>query len=138
MSECPFCKIVAGQAPCWRVYEDNRVLAFLDIAPVTDGHTLIIPKAHYVNIYDIPEELIAHIAVVSKRLAQLYRHALGAEAMNFLHSAGRAAHQEVFHYHLHLIPRQPADGLHLGYRPRSGRRDFATVLELIQAASNGI
>jgi histidine triad (HIT) family protein len=115
------------------VYEDDQATAFLDINPISDGHTLVIPKPHFVNVYDIPPDLLCHITSVAQRLIIQYRKALNVEAVNMLHSAGRAARQDVFHYHLHIIPRRADDGLHLGYRPRSGSRDFVATLARIKA-----
>jgi histidine triad (HIT) family protein len=135
MTDCIFCRIVTGQAPAWRVYEDESVLALLDINPIIDGHTLVIPKSHYVNILDIPPDLLEKVTVAAQRLARQYRQALNMEAANFLHSAGRAARQDVFHFHLHIIPRYEGDGLHLGYRPRTANRDsFDRILARIKAA----
>jgi len=110
-SKCIFCEIVADRAASYTVYEDEHVRAFLDIHPVSSGHTLIVPKEHYENIYDIPEQELEHIAAAAKRLALLYRSRLGAEAANLLQSSGRTAQQEVFHFHMHLIPRYAGDGV---------------------------
>ncbi len=108
--DCIFCKIVKGEVPCNKVYEDDEVFAFLDINPVSAGHTLVIPKEHYENIYDIPEEVLGKIAIVAKRLALVYRDKLGIENVNILNSNGSAAQQDVFHYHMHIIPRRKGDG----------------------------
>lgn len=138
MTNCVFCRIVAGTAPSWKVYEDDAVVAFLDTNPIADGHTLVIPRAHYVNIYDIPEDLLARVARVAHKLALAYRAALKAEAVNMLHSAGRAARQEVPHFHLHIIPRHEDDGLHLGYRPRAGpTEDFDALVARIRKSLGG-
>jgi histidine triad (HIT) family protein len=120
MTDCIFCRIAAGTAPARKVCEDDFVLAFLDINPISVGHTLVIPKQHYVNVFDLPGELLAKVMLTAKRLAVHYRTAIGARSVNLLHSAGRAARQDVFHFHLHIIPRHEDDGLHLGYRPRAG------------------
>jgi len=118
--DCVFCRIVAGNAPARRVYENESVLAFLDINPISVGHTLVIPKPHFVNVYDLPDEQFARIVAVTRKLVLHYRTAIGAQSVNLLHSAGRPARQDVFHFHLHIIPRYENDGLHLGYRPRAG------------------
>ena len=107
--KCIFCEIVAGRAASYTVYEDEHVRAFLDRYPVSRGHTLIVPREHYENIYDIPEQELEHITAAAKRLALLYRTRLGAEAANLLQSSGRTAQQEVFHFHMHLIPRYAGD-----------------------------
>jgi len=136
MNDCIFCRIVAGQAPCWKVYEDDETMAFLDVNPIVDGHTLVIPKRHFANVYDIPEHLLCHVTAVAQKLVLQYRTALGTEAVNMLHSAGRAARQDVFHYHLHIIPRHGDDGLHLGYRPRAGGKDFQGILKKIRGVTS--
>lgn len=135
MTDCIFCRIVAGQAPARKVFENESALAFLDINPISVGHTLVIPKAHYVNVYDLPENLLAEVMAVAQKLALHYRTVLDAEAVNLLHSAGRAARQDVYHFHLHIIPRHENDGLHLGYRPRAGNiEDPDAVLARIRQA----
>ena len=85
------------------------------------GHTLIVPKEHYENIYDIPEQEVAHIAIAAKKLAVLYKDRLGAEAANLLQSSGRTAQQEVFHFHMHLIPRYAGDGVKMAFRGGGSR-----------------
>lgn len=119
-SKCIFCEIVAGRAGSYTVYEDEHVRAFLDIHPVSMGHTLIVPKAHYENIYDIPEQELTHIAAAAKKLAVLYRDRLGARAANLLQSSGRTAQQEVFHFHMHLIPRYEGDSVRMIFRGSKG------------------
>jgi len=113
---CKFCRIVKGLEPSWTVYEDELVMAFLDINPASRGHTLIIPKKHYENIYDISEKELKRVIVIAKRLAGVYREALGASGVNILHASGRDAQQDVFHFHIHLVPRYKNDELNLWYR----------------------
>jgi len=108
---CVFCKIVDGQIPAMRVYEDGVCLAFLDIGPLAEGHTLVIPKGHFVRLEEMPDELLARIAPVFPRLARAVLRVTGADAYNILQNNGRPAGQEVMHVHFHIIPRQPADGL---------------------------
>lgn len=128
-SDCIFCRIVAGTAPARKVYEDDSVLAFLDINPISTGHTLVVPKQHFVNVYDLPDEQFARIVAIVRKLVLHYQTAIGAQSVNLLHSAGRPARQDVFHFHVHIIPRHESDGLHLGYRPRAGNvEDPDTVL----------
>jgi histidine triad (HIT) family protein len=106
---CLFCKIVAGEIPSTKVYEDDRVFAFMDINPINTGHLLVIPKKHAATIYEIdPEDLTAVMLAVQK-LAQAQRAAIGMEGMNVLQSNGRAANQIIDHLHVHLIPRWPED-----------------------------
>lgn len=106
MSEnCIFCKIVKKQAPSSVVYEDPQVLAFMDIRPVNEGHTLIIPKPHYEDIFNTPEELLAQTHKVTKKIAVAVKAAVKADGISIVQQNGAAAGQEVFHLHVHVIPR---------------------------------
>ncbi len=108
---CIFCKIIKGEIPSDKVYEDENVFAFLDIHPVNKGHTLIIPKKHAVNIYDIEVEEIVEMIKTSKRLAPIIRDTVNAAGMNIHMNNEKAGGQAVFHAHIHLIPRHENDGL---------------------------
>lgn len=108
---CIFCKIIAGEIPCYKVYEDGKTLAFLDIHPVNKGHTLVIPKKHAVNIYDIETEEIAEMVKTGKILAPIIRDVVNAAGMNIHMNNEKAGGQAVFHAHIHLIPRHENDGL---------------------------
>ncbi|MFM7088531.1 MAG: HIT family protein [Candidatus Paceibacterota bacterium] len=105
-----FAKIITGEIPCHKVYEDDKVLAFLDIHPVNKGHTLIIPKKHAVNIFDIGEEEIVEMIKVARRLARLIRDVVQADGMNIHMNNEKAGGQAVFHAHIHIIPRHEGDG----------------------------
>ncbi len=112
MSEsCIFCEIVKGDSPCTKIYEDEHVLAFLDINPVSENHTLIISKGHYVDLYDIPEDELVHLLVAAKRIALRFQSEHGVQGVNVLHASGAAAQQSVNHFHLHIVPRRIGDGL---------------------------
>ncbi|MGD6807462.1 MAG: HIT family protein [Candidatus Bathyarchaeia archaeon] len=102
---CIFCKIVQKQAPSSTLYEDDTVLAFLDIRPLNMGHTLVIPKAHYVDIFDIPEKELAAVHVVAKQLALAIKSATGADGISIFEQNGKAAGQDIFHLHVHVVPR---------------------------------
>ncbi len=121
MHDCIFCQIVAGQLPAARVLETPRVLAFLDIAPVNYGHTLVIPKDHYQNFLDLPDDLWQEMSRVSRQVARALQAGLQAEGFNIGMNNFEAAGQEVFHAHIHVIPRYFSDGLRLfpqeSYRP---------------------
>ncbi len=121
MSDCIFCRIVAGQLPAARILETPEVLAFLDIAPVNYGHTLVIPKVHYPNLLELPDELWTEMGRVSRRVAQALRSALYAQGFNIDMNNFEAAGQAVFHAHIHVIPRYFSDGLKLfpqeSYKP---------------------
>ena len=105
MENCIFCKIVKGDIPCFKVYEDDRVLAFEDVNPISDGHTLIIPKAHAENIWEISGEDLAAIHLASKKVASAIKEVLNPAGVAALQLNGRGVNQVVMHYHLHLIPR---------------------------------
>ena len=105
MEDCIFCKIVAGQIPCFRIYEDEKVLSFLDINPISEGHALVIPKAHAENLWEIPEQDLAAVHMASKKIIQTMKEILNPEGVACLQLNGRGVNQVVMHYHLHLIPR---------------------------------
>jgi histidine triad (HIT) family protein len=113
MRDCIFCRIAAGEAPAERVLETPGVLAFLDIAPVNYGHTLVIPKVHYRNLLVLPDALWTEMGQVCRRVAQALRGTLYAQGFNIDMNNFEAAGQVVFHAHLHVIPRYYADGLQL-------------------------
>ena len=105
MEDCIFCKIVKGDIPCFKVYEDDRVLAFEDVNPISEGHTLIIPKAHAENIWEISSEDLTAIHLASKKVADAIKEVLTPAGVAVLQLNGRGVNQVVMHYHLHLIPR---------------------------------
>jgi histidine triad (HIT) family protein len=105
IDSCIFCKIAQKQVPSSLVYEDEKTVAFLDIRPLNEGHTLVIPKEHYVNIFDIPKELICYIHGVTKKVAQAVEKATHADGISIIQQNGEAAGQEIFHLHVHVIPR---------------------------------
>ena len=105
MEDCIFCKIVKGDIPCFKVYEDERVLAFEDVNPISEGHTLIIPKAHAENIWEISRQDLTAIHLASKKIADAINEVLNPAGVAVLQLNGRGVNQVVMHYHLHLIPR---------------------------------
>lgn len=116
MSTCIFCQIVRGEAKSWKVYEDESVYAFLDISPVSEYHTLVIPKTHYENIFDVPEHEFFKVMAVVKKLVVLYRDRLGINNVQIINSSGREAQQDVFHLHFHIVPRKKGDGQNVIWR----------------------
>ena len=114
VADCIFCKIVAGEIPSVRVWEDDDVIAFLDINPLTVGHTLVVPRAHVEQLTDLPGESAAALMRPVPALAAAIVAVTGAEGFNVLQNNGRCAGQAVGHVHVHIIPRRPDDGL--GYR----------------------
>ncbi len=117
---CIFCKILAGDLPARIVDEDERTIAFMDIAPATRGHALVIPRAHSTDLLDVEPEDLAAVALAAQRLAGRAKERLGADGVNLLNSCGRAAWQTVFHFHVHVIPRYDGDPLRLPWIPSEG------------------
>ena len=109
MEGCIFCKIVRGEIPCFKILEDDRVLSFADVNPINTGHTLIIPKRHAENIWEIDGEDLAAIHRASLKIARAMKTSLDPDGIAFLQLNGRAVNQVVMHYHLHLIPRKSSD-----------------------------
>ena len=130
--DCLFCKIVAGQIPCHKVYENEQVLAFLDIGPVSRGHTLVIPKAPYATLDQMPGELAGACMAVVPALAKAIMAATETEHFNVLQNNGRVAHQMVDHVHLHIIPKSADAGLGIHW-PAGELEDAATLREKIAA-----
>ncbi len=113
-SDCIFCRIAAGDIPCTRVFEDEYLLAFLDVAPLAPGHTLLIPRAHHSCMQELPAELAARMGAVLPLLSDAVQKAVESAGVNILQNNGKVAGQVVEHVHVHIIPRQEGDGL--GYR----------------------
>jgi len=111
MKDCIFCEIVRGEIPSSKVFENEKVLAFLDINPVSKGHTLVIPKAHYAGFSEVPAELLTEMGRVLQRIGQAARRQLGSDGFNVLLNNGRAAGQLIDHAHFHLVPRTAGDGV---------------------------
>ncbi|HKI48934.1 MAG TPA: HIT family protein [Desulfobacteria bacterium] len=107
MEDCIFCKIIKGEIPSFKVYEDDQVLAFMDINPISPGHTLIIPKNHAANLKEISEEDLAAVHRASKKVMPAIETALKASGVACVQLNGRGVNQVVMHYHLHLIPKVP-------------------------------
>ena len=110
---CIFCKIVAGLIPAEKIYEDTETLAFLDIKPVNKGHTLVIPKVHYQDTLDVPEELFMKMMATVKKIGHAFKDGLGVTNFNIGMNNGPAAGQVVFHAHIHVMPRHVGDGFEL-------------------------
>jgi histidine triad (HIT) family protein len=106
---CNFCKIVSREDPASIIYEDDLVLAFMDLHPANVGHTLVVPKEHWETIYDIPEKVLSSLFAVVKRISVAVKKAVGAEGVSILQFNGRASGQSVMHFHVHVIPRFRGD-----------------------------
>lgn len=131
MPETVFDKILDGDVPCWRVYEDDRVLAFLDVGPLSDGHTLVIPKERKAHLHELSDESAAALGRVLPRLCRAVLAATGARAYNVLQNNGVSAHQAVMHVHFHIIPRVGERGLGVGWR--AGKLEEGRARELVES-----
>jgi len=118
--DCIFCKIVAGDLPAAIVDEDERTIAFMDIAPATRGHALVIPREHASDLLSVDREDLQAVATACQRLAARAKERLGADGVNLLNACGAAAWQTVFHFHVHVIPRYDGDPLRLPWVPEPG------------------
>ena len=110
MDDCIFCQFGRGERPVYTVLETGDALAFLDNNPATPYHTLVIPKRHSTNVFDVPEDDFLAVASLVKRVVRLYRERLGLQNVELVHCAGAAAQQAVFHLHVHVVPRHDGDG----------------------------
>ena len=112
---CIFCKIAAGDIPSATIYEDNDFRVILDIEPASKGHALILPKEHYVNLYELSDDLAAKALIVAKKVITKMTGILGCDGYNVVQNNGEAAGQTVFHFHIHLIPRYKDDNVNIGW-----------------------
>lgn len=110
MEDCIFCKIVKGEARSWKVMENEAAYAFLDIHPASKYHTLVIPKRHYRDIFDIPEAELKAVIALTREVAKLYEEKLGIKHLQIISSSGAEAQQDVFHIHFHIVARRKGDG----------------------------
>jgi histidine triad (HIT) family protein len=118
--DCIFCKIVAGELPATIVDEDERTLSFMDIAPATRGHVLVVPREHSPDLLSIDADDLAAVGLAAQRLARRAKDRLGADGVNLLNSCGAVAFQTVFHFHVHVIPRYQGDPVRLPWVPAPG------------------
>jgi histidine triad (HIT) family protein len=132
MNGCIFCKIVEGQIPSFKVYEDETVLAFLDIAPVAPGHTLVIPKKHYANFEEIPEEELCKLILAVKKIGKSIKSGLGAKGYTVSENNDPVAGQVIPHIHFHIMPRSNEDGLELWPQGKYGEGEAVDILEKIK------
>ena len=126
--DCIFCKIVAGEIPATKVDEDEHTLAFMDRAPGTRGHALVIPKEHHEDLWTIGPEALGHTMRAAQRLALKARDNLGADGVNLINSCRPVAWQTVFHFHVHVIPRYDDDPLRLPGKPQEPDQDELAAL----------
>lgn len=123
-ANCIFCKIVKGDIPCVKIYEDEKTLAFMDIAPLNKGHVLIIPKSHYETILEIEPEVYGWLNSIVSKVAKAVQQALQPDGINVMQLNGKAANQVVPHLHIHVVPRKYGDGLTIcAWEPVPGNID---------------
>ena len=113
MNDCIFCKIIKGEVPSYKIYEDDKVYAFLDIACDAIGHTLVVPKKHCANVIDCDKDYLDAVIEAVQKIARHYVDNCGFDGVNVLNASGAAAEQSVFHLHFHIVPRKADDGLHM-------------------------
>ncbi|MBI2049918.1 MAG: HIT family protein [Candidatus Staskawiczbacteria bacterium] len=130
--DCVFCKIAKGEIDSAKVAEDEKILAFLDVNPLTRGHCLIIPKEHFENIFDINPDVLKEIIVSAKKLADQIKNNLGVKGVNLVNASGKFAEQSVFHFHLHIVPRYEGDGLNMNdwWQTKAQKADFEELKNL--------
>ena len=132
-SNCIFCKIAAGEIPSATLYEDADFRVIMDVSPASKGHALILPKEHYANLYELPDELAAKVLVLAKNMITKLKDIVGCDGYNVLQNNGIAAGQTVFHFHMHLIPRYENDEVNIGWKPGALSDE---VKELVVAKMN--
>lgn len=135
--DCIFCKIISGEIPSYKVYEDDHVLAFLDITQGTKGHTLVIPKKHFNNVYDLDEETVFHVFSVVPKLANALKETFQPIGLNIINNNDKPL-QSVFHFHIHLIPRYENDGMKLSTINNYGLIPHETFLEIQDQIKNNL
>lgn len=123
VDDCIFCKIVRGEVPSARVFEDERSVAFMDINPANPGHVLVVPKDHAADLYAMPDELLAATVAVVKRVATAVRDAVAPDGVNIIQANGPGAAQSVAHFHWHVLPRINGDDLKLNWSLKRGDKD---------------
>lgn len=125
---CIFCKIVAGAIPCFKLYEDQATLAFMDINPANQGHALAIAKEHWQDLYEIPPELLGAVAKTAQRVAAAVKKTVEPDGINLAQANGPGAGQSVFHFHIHVLPRLKGDELKLNWGHKPGAPSGAPSL----------
>ncbi len=121
--DCIFCKIVAEEIGSIQIYDDASTLAFMDINPIAPGHALVIPKQHWPNLYDMPDEQLGYVSATAKRVATAVRKALAPDGVSLIQANGKGAAQSVFHFHIHIVPRTLGDDLKINWQLKPGDTD---------------
>ncbi len=132
--DCIFCKIVAGEVPCFKLHEDDRTLAFMDINPAGPGHALVVSKAHHVDLFAMPDTLLAACAAAAKTVASAVHETLAPDGLNLVQANGPGAAQSVPHFHIHVLPRRRGDELTLNWGLEPGDMgEIAALADRIKA-----
>jgi len=132
---CTFCKIIAGQMPCFKLLEDDNTLAFMDIYPANDGHCLVLTKEHYPTLFEISDEAFAAVSRSLRRVARAVNQALSPAGLNLVQANGPGAHPSVEHFHVHVLPRKRGDELKLNWGVKAGDPDIiAAIAEKIRSS----
>ncbi len=139
MSDCIFCKIINGEIPSAKVFENEHVYAFLDISQVTKGHTLVVPKVHKENIYELTPDIASKLFEVVPQIANSIKEQFEPVGMNLLNNNGEKAGQSVFHYHMHIIPRYgKGDGFGAVWKDHSGQYSSEQLQEIAASIQKGL
>ncbi|HEV8677731.1 MAG TPA: HIT domain-containing protein [Stellaceae bacterium] len=131
-ANCIFCKIVQGEVPCFKIFEDRETLAFMDISPVHDGHCLVIPKAHFATVFEIAPRTIAAAARTAALVAKAVNQAVKPDGINLIQANGPGAGQSVGHFHFHVFPRKMNDGVAINWERYQKPGDRARLTELAE------
>ena len=133
MSDCIFCKIIAGEIPSATVYEDDDVKAILDVNPAAKGHVIVLTKTHAANVFEISEEALSKAICAAKKIATALKKTYNCDGVNILQNNGEAAGQTVFHLHIHVIPRFEGDTVSVGWKPGEMPTDMDETVAAIRA-----
>lgn len=134
--DCIFCKIANGEIPSATLYEDEDFRVILDVGPASYGHALLLPKKHYANLFELPEELAGKALIVVKKIATVMNETLDCDGLNVVQNNGEAAGQTVFHFHMHMVPRYKKDTVKIGWK--IGKLSDADRDKLVEALANKI
>ena len=132
-NNCIFCKIANGEIPAKTIFENERFKVILDVSPATKGHALILPKSHYRNLLDLPEEVAEEVIKIAKKIAALMKDKLGCDGINIVQNNEEAAGQTVFHFHMHVIPRYDSDNQKISWEPlKITPEELDQILEILK------
>lgn len=130
--DCIFCKIISGEIPCYKIYEDKHTIAFLDISKDVNGHTLVMPKKHQKNILECDNKVFIRTLKVVKKISKHYVENCGYDGVNIINNNNKSANQSVFHLHFHIIPRKENDNLDIFVKNEKGDINLETLAEKLQ------